>query len=249
MKRFFVTMMAFLCFASLHAQTADEIIQKHLEATGGVDKWNGLNTIVMEAVSVAQNGQEVTTKLTKVNGKILRREVNFGMGTMKMVITPEAGWFANPRNGGSFEAMPAAMQAEQSLELEINPLLNYAAKGSKAELAGKEQVEGKEAFKIKLTSSNGKERNYFIDAANYYLVKETFMSNRERGRGTNGANSGAAPAGPTEVSITFDNFQKTPEGFVFPFTIGTGMGPRMNLENIEVNPVVDENSLMEGIKK
>src|SRR6478752_1831151 len=206
MKRFLFTILAILTFVSLHAQTADEIIQKHLAATGGADKWAGVNTILMEAVAVGQNGQEITTKMTKVQGKILRREVNFGMGTMKMVVTPENGWFANPRNGGNFDVMPAEMQAEQSLELDINPLLNYAAKGSKAELAGKEQVDGKETFKIKLTSSKGKERNYFIDATTYFLVKETFMSNRERmrgggnggngggGNGGNGGNGGGAPS-------------------------------------------------------
>src|SRR3954466_5101774 len=111
MKRFSVTIVAILTFAFVHAQTADEVIQKHLEATGGADKWPTVHSIIMEAVAVSQNGQEVTTKVTKVQGKILRREVNFGMGTMKMVVTPETGWFANPRNGGSFEPMPAAMQS------------------------------------------------------------------------------------------------------------------------------------------
>ena len=97
-----------------------------------------MNTLVIEAVAVTQNGQEITTKISKIQNKIMRREVNMGMGTMKMVVTPESGWFASPRNAGSFEAMPQGMQAEQSLELDINPLSDYAAKGSKVELAGKE---------------------------------------------------------------------------------------------------------------
>ena len=250
MKRFYLMMSAVLIFACVQAQTADEVIKKHLDATGGADKWPTLNTLVIEAVAVTQNGQEITTKISKIQNKILRREVNMGMGTMKMVVTPDNGWFASPRNNGSFEAMPQGMQAEQSLELDINPLSDYAAKGSKVELAGKEQVDGKEAFKIKLTTSKGKERNYFIDAASYYLVKETFMSNRERGRGGSGGNAGTPSTGPTEVTVTFDNFQKTPEGFVFPFTISSsGMGPKLNLEKIEINPAVDEKSLMEGIKQ
>src|SRR6478735_11158925 len=225
MKRIYFTITAILAFAFVQAQTADEVIQKHLQATGGADKWPTVKTLIMEAVAVGQNGQEIITKITKVQGKIIRREVDFGMGKMKMVVTPESGWFASPRNGGTFETMPQGMLAEQSQELDINPLSDYAAKGSKAELAGKEQVDGKEAFKIKLTSSKGKERNYFIDATTYFLVKETFMSNRERmrggGNGGNGGNGGGTPSGPTEVTVTFDNFQKTPEGFVFPFTIST----------------------------
>jgi len=249
MKRLCIMMCAVLVFAGAHAQTADEVIKKHLDATGGADKWPSVNTLVIEAVAVTQNGQEITSKISKIQNKIVRREINMGMGTMKMVVTPESGWFASPRNGGNFEPMPQGMLAELSLELDINPLSDYAAKGSKVEFVGKEQVDGKDAFKIKLTTSKGKERNYFIDAASYYLVKETFMSNRGGQRGGN-SGGGTPPAGPTEVTVTFDNFQKTPEGFVFPFTISTsGMGAKQNLEKIEVNPAVDEASLMEGIKK
>ncbi|HSB91572.1 MAG TPA: hypothetical protein VLC28_00580, partial [Flavitalea sp.] len=201
MKRFYLSICAMLIIVATQAQTADEVIRKHLDATGGADKWPTVKTLVIEAVAVAQNGQEITSKISKIQNKILRREVNMGMGTMKMVVTPDGGWFASPRNSGNFEPMPQGMQAEQSLELDINPLSDYAAKGYKVELAGKEQVDGKDGFKIKLTTSNGKERNYFIDAATYYLVKETFMSNRERMRGGNGANGGAPSAGPTEVTV------------------------------------------------
>jgi len=251
MKNISLIILVIFSFAAVHAQTAEEIIQKHLDATGGADNWKNVKSIIMEAVAVNPNGQEITTKITKLQGQGLRREVDFGMGTMKMVVTPEKGWFASPRNGGNFEAMPQPMLVEQAGELDINPLLDYASRGSKAELIGKEQVEGKDAFKIKLTSSQGKERTYFIDASSYYLVKETFMTTRGRmGGGGNGAANGAPPAGPTEVSMLFGDFQKTPEGFTFPFTISTtGMGPKMNLEKIQVNPAVDEKSLMEGVKQ
>jgi len=158
MKNIALVLIAIFSVVAVHAQTADEIIQKHLDATGGADNWKNVHSIIMEAVAVNPNGQEINTKITKVQGKALRREVDFGMGTMKMVVTPEKGWFASPRNGGSFEPMPQPMLQEQAAELDINPLLDYASRGSKAELVGKEQVDGKDAFKIKLTSSQGKER-------------------------------------------------------------------------------------------
>lgn len=248
-----------------YAQTADEVVQKYIQAIGGAEKWQNLKTLYTEAVAVSQNGQEVNTKLTRIQGKIARREVDFGMGTMKMVLTPDKGWFASPRNSGTFEPMPQGMQAEQSWELDMNPLVDYAAKGSKIELAGKEPVDGKEAYKIKLTSAAGKERTYFIDAASYYLVQESYMGRGERmrgpggnggaggaagGGGGNGGNAGAgAGAGPTEIKVKYENFQKTPEGLVFPFTVAMGMGPRLNFEKIEINPTVDEKSLMEGVKQ
>src|SRR6476661_2278618 len=106
MKNIALVLIAIFSVVAVHAKTADEIIQKHLDATGGADNWKNVHSIIMEAVAVNPNGQEINTKITKVQGKALRREVDFGMGTMKMVVTPEKGWFASPRNGGSFEPMP-----------------------------------------------------------------------------------------------------------------------------------------------
>jgi uncharacterized membrane protein YkoI len=250
MKRFLLTLMIMLSIVAVQAQTAEEVIQKSLEATGGSDNWKNVKSLIMEAVAVNGNGQEITTKITKLQGKILRREIDFGMGNMKMVVTPDKGWFASPRNAGNFDAMPQPMLAEQTAELDINPLSDYAAKGYKAELLGKEQADGKEVYKIKLTSSQGKERNYFIDANSFYVVKQSFMSTRERMRGGNAPGNADAAAGPTEVTVNFADFQKTPEGLVFPYTIATnGMGPKMNIEKIQVNPTVDEKSLMDGIKQ
>ena len=241
----FITLLGSLTFS--HAQTADEIIQKHLDATGGADKWKNVKTLYSEAVVVTPNGQEVNTKVWKIQGKGLRREVDFGMGNMKMVVTSDKGWVASPRNGGSFEPMPESMREEQSWETDINPLSDYAAKGYKAELVGKETFDGKEAYKIKVTNDKGKERNFFIDAGSFFLVKETFMGRRERPRNPNGG--GGTPEGPTEQSLVFENHTKTPEGFVFPFTVSMGpASPKVNYEKIEVNPVIDEKKLMEGVQ-
>jgi hypothetical protein len=44
------------------------------------------------------------------------------------------------------------------------PLVDYAAKGSQIELAGMEQVEGRVAYKLKLTLKGGQATHVWIDA-------------------------------------------------------------------------------------
>ncbi len=61
-------------------------------------------------------------------------------------------------------------QAMKQADLE-GELYNYEAKGFTAELIGKVDSDGKEAYKIKLTDKDGAVRNYFIDA-NTYLVSK-----------------------------------------------------------------------------
>ena len=50
------------------------------------------------------------------------------------------------------------------------PLVDYKEKGNQIELVGKEDVEGKPAYRLKLTSKKGEVRSYLFDAATYHLV-------------------------------------------------------------------------------
>ncbi|HUR10005.1 MAG TPA: hypothetical protein VM012_01475 [Flavitalea sp.] len=217
-----------------YAQTAEEIINKHIEATGGLEKWNAVKSLYMEGVSVMQNGQEVTSKIYKIQDQLFRRDVDFGMGSMTMLVTDKGGWSSTPRSQGKFEAMPADMYASQLTELDVaGPLVNYAAKGHKASLEGKTTIDGKDAYKIKLTLKSGREQTYYIDSATYYLVRTSFKDNGMMGRGRPQGSDG-------EINLDYSNFQKTSEGLVFPYTVTVGgMGAAMNYEKIEVNKTID----------
>lgn len=227
------------CSAIAVAQTADEVIAKYEAAMGGKDKLATLKSVHIEGVSVMQNGNEVTSVINKVQGALLRTDVNFGMGSFSLVVTDKGGWASNPRNGGKFEPLPEeALKAAQA-ELDLSgPLVNYAAKGHKAELLGKETIDGKETYKIKLTLASGSDIFYYIDAATYYIVREQKKGMMRRGGGQ-GA-QGNPPAGDNLQTTDYSDFQKTEEGFVFPYSIKRGgMGGNMIVEKLEVNKTVD----------
>ena len=63
------------CFAESlltgYAQTVDEVINKHIEAMGGAEKLKSLKSLYMEGVAVMQNGNEIISKIYKVQDKLL----------------------------------------------------------------------------------------------------------------------------------------------------------------------------------
>lgn len=239
MKKIVFVFSLLFSLTSVTAQTADDIINKYIEAMGGKEKLNSIKSIYMEGTSVMQNGAEITQKTWKVNGKLLRTEISSAMFNMTTVVTDKEGWRQNPRNGGSFEPMTAEAVITMQPQLDCaGSFVDYAAKGHKAELLGNEEVEGVACYKIKITFNNGKDATYFFDAATYYIIR---MSSK--GGGFGGGGRGAAGAGggaDQERSIDFSDYRKTEDGYVFPFKMTPlGMGGGVYYEKIEVNKPVD----------
>lgn len=219
-------------------QTADELIAKYETAMGGKEKMASLQSVYLEGVSIMGNGNELTTHITKVNKQLLRTEVSFGgMGNFKMLVTDKAGWASNPRNGGKFEPIPEeglkAMQSELDLSGNIS---NYAAKGNKVELLGKDTVNGISCYKLKLSLPTGSDITYYLDPTTYYIVRE-----QRKGTGMMGRRPGGQPPpGDNIITTDYADFQKTPEGYIFPYSIKrVGMGGNMIIEKLEVNQRVD----------
>ena len=227
--------LVFLLLAGIgFGQTVDDVVGRYVNAMGGAEKLKSINTVYMEGVSVMQNGNELTSKTWKVKDQLMRREVNFGMGSSTSVLTDKEGWTSNPRNGNKFEPMPKEMIDAQQTELDITgPLFDYKAKGHTAVLVGKETMDGVECNVVKLTTKSGRDITYYIDSKTNYIaaLKTKSMGMRRPNAGTDQ---------PQEVTIKYSDYRKTPEGYTFPFatTIG-GMGAATNFEKIEVNKPVD----------
>lgn len=217
------------------AQTLDEVIDKYTDAMGGKDKLIALTSVHTEGVTV-MNGNEITNITTKVHDKLFHNEINFGMGSMTTIVTPEKGWRSNPRNGGAFE--PMAEEALKAAQYQMDcsgPMFNYAAKGNKAELAGKETVDGIECYKIKLTTKGGKEINYWINSKTYLIYQSSQKGGMGGGRGAD-----------VEMITVFSDY-KAVDGIQFSFSselksTGSGGfgGGTMTYEKIELNKPVDE---------
>lgn len=230
-KLFSLFIAAAFSTATVKAQTADEVISKHIEAIGGADNWKKVTSIVQSGTMTVQ-GADVTVTRTVVNNKGSRQDISLMGMNGYMIVTPTAGWNFMPFNGqAAAEAMTAEDVKESQDDLDAQgSLIDYKAKGHSVEALGKEDVDGTECLKLKITLKSGRSETLFFDPKTFYLIKSISV------RKANGQE--------VEMSTSFSNFQKLPEGIVVPMSLSVPLGPGFNADftvtKMEVNKAIDE---------
>ena len=133
--------------------------------------------------------------------------------------------------------MPAEQYKMSQDQIYVDPFLNYAARGAKVELQGKEKVGAVEAYKIKYTNKDNGETTYYIDPATYYI--------------TQAVRKGNAMGQDVTINIGYSDFRKNDGGFLWPHVTNIDMGQfamKINTKKVEVNKSVDP-SIFEMPKK
>jgi hypothetical protein len=215
--------------AFLHAQSLDEIVSKSIDASGGKETMEKINTISVESITQVM-GQESATQTYIVNGKGYKNVSDMGGSKMIQCYTDKGGWSVNPMAGGSPEPIPANQYKSGKLQFDIGgPLLNYQIKGNKLELLGKEMVGQVEAYKLKIVTRDSAEFTYMIDPATYHVIEvqqKTDMMGQE-----------------IVMKINYSDFRKTDIGYVMPFTMDLNFGDQFSLtvliKKVEINQPID----------
>ena len=214
--------------ATLHAQTADEIVNKHIAAIGGKDVIKSIKSQVVDA-DLSVMGSTLTSTSTILVGKGFKNVANFNGQEIVQVLTPTGGWMINPLQGMTDpQPLPEEQVKAGQSALDLGgDLFDYAAKGSKIELAGTEKIEGIDAIKIKLTNKDGKEILYHLDPSTHYVIR------RESTNTINGQDVTAI--------TTFSNFKKTDIGYVMPYTTVSNQGFEITItvNKVEFNKEID----------
>lgn len=242
MKRtLLLTLFLFTVLGATNAQTVDEILAKYFENTGGLDNWKKLQGLKMSA-KVNQGGMEIPLTIVQLKDGRQATSISFqGKEIKQGVYDGSVLWNTN------FMTMKAEKADAEALEIFKSnlgdfpdPFLNYKERGYKAELLGKETIDGTEAYKVKLTKKpitvDGKPTDnitfYYFDAENYVPI----MTESE------------VKVGPNKGVVAqskMSDYQDV-NGFLFPFSLAEGAkGGQMQaitITAIEVNPKVDEAS-------
>lgn len=223
------------------AQTAEEVVAKHVEAMGGIDKWKALKAIEMVNKFTVQ-GMDIESKNTIINGKSVRTDISVMGQEIISVIDGETGWAQQPTmmgGTGEPEDMPGALVKEGRKQVNLGgSLLNYKENGSTVELVGKEKLDGVDVYHLKLTEKNGDITNLFLSASNYYTLKSSGKRN--------------VKGNEIEAEVLYSNFKQV-EGLTFSYTmeVPSPMGGTMTMEtnSIKLNPKVDESIFKKPAKK
>lgn len=166
-------------------------------------------------------------------GRKSRLEIEFAGKTAVQVYDGSNGWklrpYLNRNDVEPFTADEAKAQAQQA-DLD-GPLVDYAAKGSKVDLDGVEKVEGRDAYKLKLTQKSGQVQHVWVDAENFMEVKIEGTPRRMDGK-------------MHPVAIYLRDY-KSVQGVMVPHVLETAVDGykethKMVIENVVVNAKLDD---------
>jgi len=211
---------------SLSAQTADEIVGKYVAAIGGKEAISQVKSISTES-SIQVMGNDAPSTTVLLDGVGYKSETEFNGTKMIQCYNDKGGWSVNPM-AGSADPTPMPDDEYNVGRAQINvggALYDYAAKGSKVELLGKDA----DSYKIKLTSKESVESVYVIDATTYF-VKSVTAKGKMQGQ-------------DVEITTSYSDYRKTDLGYLMPYTVNLDFGGNFSLSitvnKVELNKTID----------
>jgi hypothetical protein len=236
--------------ASPAGMTAEQIIERNVTARGGLQAWRGVQTLSMSG-KLEAGGNESSTypvqgvkrggvqlpkrpaeqmqlpfRLESKRSRKLRLEIDFRGQTAIQTYDGTNGWKLRPYlNRHEVEPFTADEMKAAAFQSDLDgPLVDYAAKGTKAELEGTDKVEGKDNYRLKLTFKDGQSQHVWVDAKTFLESKIEGTPRRLDGK-----------YHPVEI---YYREYKTVSGIVVPYVTETKVQGVKQTEKIEVEQVV-----------
>ena len=219
------------------AQTADEIIERHLAAIGGRAALGKLTsrsmagTIILSTPGGAFSGAIEVLNRTPNKARTLITLDLSAVGAGRMVY--------DERFDGTTGYVIDTLQGNRDItgtqldnlrnELFPTPLLNYKQIGATLELGGKETIGGREAYVLTLKPKSGPATRRYLDTESYLEVRQVITA-------------AGPPVGEFELTIDFLD-QREVDGVKVPFEIKATSDVQnftVNLTKVEHNQTIDE---------
>ncbi len=211
---------------AVKAQTADEIIDKYIDAIGGKENWKKVSSIKMVG-NVEVQGLEIPYTMQAVNGKGMRTDGEFQGNQFIDIVTPTKGWSQNPMAGkATLQPLSEDELKEKLDDLDVQgAFVDYKDKGSAVEFLGKDEEDGNEYFKMKLTTKNKNETTYFFDTKTFLVYKQE-TTVKQQGQ-------------DVKMTVKTLDYQAIDGGVKMPFKLDQG-GMVLAAKKITINEPVDE---------
>lgn len=226
MKKVFLSIAVLLTAVfTVNAQTADEVIAKYITAIGGADKWSKVQSIKIEG-QIEVQGIEIPFTMQAIQMVGARVDAEFQGNKIIDITTPTKGWSQNPFGGKATLSPISEDELKQKVdELDIqDAFIDYKTKGSTVEFLGKDEEDGNEYFKIKMTTKNGNDKTYFIDTKTYLVYKEESIVKQE--------------GQEVKSAVKYLDYQTTDYGIKMAFKQDQGQ-MMMVTKKITINPTID----------
>jgi hypothetical protein len=231
MRRALVVVALLAAAATVRAETVEQIVARAIEARGGLTRIKALRTVRMTGHVRAEGGRRASVVREVARPGMMRMEFTSEGVTSVFAFDGTHGWQIAPLLGG-FEPEAMEPEAEQlaaeRADLE-GPLVDWKAKGHRVELVGRETIDGREAYQLKLTLRGGAVLFDFVDTQSLLEARRR-VTRRARGA-------------TVEVETDFSDYRVV-DGLHFPFAIASFARNRaghlqVSVDTIELNPALD----------
>lgn len=199
-----------LLAVAVQAQTVDEIIQNNIKARGGYKKLRSIKTLSSFGTYAEFDATGKT--LYKIEARSdkqppYKKRASWSAEGIKGAegydgVNPP--WEFNFISGKGKLSNPEGAKATMRGISIVEPFIDYKQKGNKVELVGKETLEGKEVYLLRVVLQDGLVQSYYLDAKTYLV-----FAKRE-------ATPLHAQGDPID-SITFFDDYRPVAGFLFYF--------------------------------
>ena len=216
--------------AILSAQTAEDLVNRNLQAKGGIDKIKAIRTLRASG-KMQQGGFTVQMGADSMAPNLLRQSFTIQGMTQIQAYDGNIGWKIAPFEGRKDPERLGDDELRDIMEnaIFLGPLVDYQAQGSRVEYIGKDLIDGDDVYRLKVTLKNG-------DLYYYYLDPETFLEVRmEKVRFIRGA---------VRESVIECGSYKLVAGVYMPFTYEVGSKQsaersKITYDKIEPNVTLD----------
>ncbi len=209
------------------AQTAEELVNKNIQARGGIDKMKAIKSVRITAKFEGGGGFTAAQSQENQRPNLVRETFSLQGMTQVAAYDGATGWQIQPFGG---HKDPELMGEDDVKDLLLDadfdgPLVDYQEKGNTVEYLGHDVVDGDDALRLKVTLKDG-------DIIYYYLDPDTFLEIRKEVQ--------EFVRGSVRETVIDLGSYKPVAGVMYPFSIaqGTKANPgaqTTTVEKIEVN--------------
>jgi hypothetical protein len=209
------------------AQTADELVNKNIQAKGGLDKMKAAKTRMAVGKVKGARGRVAVFKQMNLRPDLVRQDLSIQGMTAVQAYDGSVGWQTQPFRG---RKDPELMGEDTLRDLLLaadfdGPLVDYAEKGNKIEYLGHDEVDGDDALRLKVTLKNGDILYYYLDPDTYLEIRKEIQQ---------------FVRGSVRERVVDLGSYKPVDGVMYPFSISEGSKNNpdaqvISLEKIEAN--------------
>ena len=233
MRHAVIVLVAVSCLSAFAlTQTAEELVNKNIQAKGGMEKIKAIHSVRMTGTLNGGGGFSAAIGQENERPNLVRQ--TFSLQGMSAITAYDGstGWQIQPFGGHK----DPELMGEDDLRGLLRdadfdgPLVDYKEKGNTVEYLGHDIVDGDDALRLKVTQKNGDIIYYFLDPDTFLEIRREVQENIR---------------GSIRESVSEMGSYKPVAGVMYPYSLSQGSkeNPAQStttIDKIEVNVPIEK---------